>query len=233
MWASIVFRNILAHFPFSMSSPSTAPLHHGMDALVRLARFEPPLPGIASGLFYFLRHGQTARNAARVFQSREEPLDDTGRQQARMAANRLAQEPIRSVLSSDVMRAAQTADTVSHALGIAWQPHVGLRERHFGALIGTSSAQLDWACVPEGGETLDTFVQRSCSALAEALLQPAPVLLVAHGGTLLVLAAWLGVTLPEGGMGNAQPLRFNRIGSGWQAQRLLAHAGQVGTPNIA
>ena len=106
----------------------------------------------------------------------DEPLDGMGQQQVRTAAQRLAQEPIRSVLASDVLRAAQTASTVAHALGHPWQPHVGLRERHFGALIGTSSAQLDWACAPEGGETLNTFVQRSCSALAEALAQVAAAL---------------------------------------------------------
>jgi probable phosphoglycerate mutase len=204
-----------------------------MDALVQLARSEPALPDNTCHNFYFLRHGQTARNAARVFQSRDEPLDGMGQQQVRTAAQRLAQEPIRSVLASDVLRAAQTASTVAHALGHPWQPHVGLRERHFGALIGTSSAQLDWACAPEGGETLNTFVQRSCSALAEALAQPAPVLLVAHGGTLLVLAAWLDVALPPGAMGNAQPLHFTRSGAGWQAQRLLATAGQPSPSNLA
>ena len=137
-----------------------------MDALVHSARSQPALPALLDSTrhgFYFLRHGQTARNAARIFQDRSEPLDATGQQQATAAAQRLGQEPIRSIVGSDVLRASQTADTVARQLGLPWTVHTGLRERHFGALIGTSSVNLDWACAPTGGETLVDFVQRTCA----------------------------------------------------------------------
>ena len=195
-----------------------------MDALVQQARSQPALPPLHDGTchsFYFLRHGQTARNAARIFQDRSEPLDDAGQQQAATAAQRLAQEPIRSIVGSDVLRASQTADTVARQLGLPWTTHIGLRERHFGALIGTSSVHLDWACAPTGGETLAAFVQRTCAGVAEALAHPAPVLLVAHGGNLLVLAAWLDTPLPPGALGNAQPLHFTHTQGRWHITPLL------------
>ena len=198
-----------------------------MDALAQSARSQPALPALQDGTcssFYFLRHGQTARNAARIFQDRSEPLDAAGQQQASTAAHRLGQEPIRSIVGSDVLRASQTADTVARQLGLPWTIHTGLRERHFGALIGTSSVNLDWACVPAGGETLEAFVQRTCTGVAEALAAAAnnaPVLLVAHGGNLLVLAAWLGVALPPGALGNAQPLHFTHAAGQWHITPLL------------
>ena len=202
--------------------PTKTPSHHGLEQLVQLAQAQAALQ--TSTPFYFLRHGQTARNAARVFQDRDEPLDTVGQQQATIAAQRLALEPIRNVVGSDVLRASQTADTVAQQLALPWTINTGLRERHFGALIGTSSVNLDWACVPDGGETLEEFVQRTCSGVTEALahsVHATPVLLVAHGGNLLVLAAWLGVALPPGALGNAQPLHFTHTDGRWHITPLL------------
>ena len=206
-----------------MKQPITPPHHHnGLEQLVQRAQAQSALQHTAP--FYFLRHGQTARNAARVFQDRDEPLDTVGQLQATAAAQRLAQEPIRSIVGSDVLRASQTADSVAQQLALPWTVHTGLRERHFGALIGTSSVNLDWACAPAGGETLEEFVQRTCCGVAEALTSAAsnaPVLLVAHGGNLLVLAAWLGVALPPGALGNAQPLHFTHTSGRWHTTPLL------------
>ncbi|MFZ3121399.1 MAG: histidine phosphatase family protein, partial [Variovorax sp.] len=52
----------------------------GFDTLVRLAAAEPIAPEVDH--FYFLRHGQTGRNASRIFQAVDEPLSALGRQQA-------------------------------------------------------------------------------------------------------------------------------------------------------
>jgi len=113
---------------------------------------------------------------------------------------------------------------VAAALRLTPTAHETLRERNFGALIGTSSANIDWACEPEGGETLAQFVSRKRAALDAALQQPAPVLVVAHGGTLYVLAALLGVPVDFTVLGNAQPLRFQRTGPTWAVTPLLRHA---------
>ena len=194
-------------------------MNDGLRQLVQLAALQPLTP--TCDHFYFLRHGQTDCNARRIFQAPDEPLSALGLQQAARAAELLAGEPIRSIVSSNVNRALTTAHTVSTPHGMAPVVFDGLRERNFGALIGTSSADIDWACEPEGGETLPEFVARKRSALEQALAHPAPVLIVAHGGSLYVLAALLGVPLDMGLLGNAQPLRFERDGAGWRVRSLL------------
>lgn len=196
-------------------------MHAGLQQLIQLAAAEPLSP--VCDHFYFLRHGQTDCNARRIFQSVDEPLSVLGLQQAARAAELLAGEPIRSIVSSSVKRALTTAHAVSAPHGIAPLVRDELRERHFGALIGSSSANIDWACEPEGGETLPQFVARKRSALALALAEPAPVLVVAHGGSLYVLAALLGVPIDLDLLGNAQPLRFERNGAAWDVKSLLLH----------
>jgi probable phosphoglycerate mutase len=46
-------------------------------------------------------------------------------------------------------------------------------------------------------------------------------LLVAHGGTLLVLAGALGVRLEPAMRANAMPLLFRRAGAAWEAVALV------------
>ncbi|WP_286620790.1 histidine phosphatase family protein [Variovorax fucosicus] len=185
----------------------------GLDLLVQLAAAQPIAPDCDH--FYFLRHGQTGCNARRIFQSADEPLSELGLAQAAQATTLLAGETIRTIVCSDMSRAHVTAQTVAAPHGLIPMADAALRERHFGALIGTSSAAIDWACEPEGGETLAQFVDRKRPALAAALARPAPVLVVAHGGTLFVLAALLGVPIDMGVLGNAQPLRFERRSALW------------------
>ena len=217
---------------------TAAPLHvsRGLERLPVLCAAGCRLP---DGLqrFYFLRHGQTARNALRIFQSIDEPLNETGLAQAEQAAALLAEELAGSegvhIVSSDAPRALTTARTVARLLAREERLHAGLRERHFGALIGTSSANIDWDCAPEGGETLDQFVERSLAALAEAVAHPAPVVIVAHGGTLHVLACALGVVLDVALLANAAPLRFDRAGAGWTVTRLGTAAAADAAPNLA
>ncbi|HUD32152.1 MAG TPA: histidine phosphatase family protein, partial [Variovorax sp.] len=157
----------------------------------------------------------------RIFQDVDEPLSALGLAQATRAAERLAGEPIRTVVCSDARRAFDTAHTVATRLDLVPLPESRLRERDFGALIGTSSANIDWACEPEGGETLAQFVERKRAALDAALALPGPVLVVAHGGTLYALAALLGVALETGALGNAQPLRFARRDGAWSVETLV------------
>ncbi len=202
-----------------MNSPHFTVQHPaGFDALVRLASAQPLTP--ACDHFYFLRHGQTGRNALRIFQGVDEPLSELGLQQAARAATLLAGEPIRTLVASDAHRALTTAKTVGAALKLVPLERENLRERHFGDLIGTSSAAIDWACAPANGETLPGFVERKRAALDAALAEPGPVLVVAHGGTLYVLAALLGVAIGPEVLGNAQPLRFERNGTTWTVRAL-------------
>jgi probable phosphoglycerate mutase len=202
----------------------------GVDELTRLSAQQPLAPQCDH--FYFLRHGQTPRNATRIFQAPDEPLSQLGLEQAARAATVLAGEPIRSIVCSDARRAFDTAHTVAAPHQLTPVAREVLRERNFGVLIGTSSLGLDWTCAPEGGETLPQFIARKRAAIADALAHPAPVLLVAHGGTLYVLAALLGVPLDTSVLGNAQPLRFVRSGPNWRIEP-LAPAGDPALSGLA
>ncbi len=177
--------------------------------------------------FLFLRHGQTTRNLQRIFQGPEEPLSAHGIGQAQVAAALLAEQAVASVVCSDMPRAIMTARIVLQARTDTPVPKLreqaSLRERNFGVLIGNSSRALDWDCAPDKGETLEQFIDRTRRALVAALADAAPVLVVAHGGTLHVLAALLRVPTDDSLLANARPLRFSRMGgdaTGWTVQPL-------------
>ena len=222
--------HLLCNVPLiPMTHPDSSSAPAGLDLLRRLAGAQAI--AIACDHFFFLRHGQTECNAQRIFQAVGEPLNATGLDQARHAATVLSTESIGSIVCSDVRRARDTAELVAARHLLAPIIITGLRERNFGKLIGTSSRNIDWACVPEAGETLEEFVARSRSGLVEALTQPAPTLVVAHGGTLHVLAGLLGIRSDESLFGNAEPLRFERHAGVWQAMPLAPATG--GGANLA
>lgn len=219
-----------------MSTGGQHALGRGLERLPTLCASGCEI-SLAVQRFYFLRHGQTARNALRIFQNIDEPLNANGLAQAERAADLLAAElvaePAVHIVCSDAPRAHTTALAVARRLQREPKPHAGLRERHFGALIGSSSADIDWDCAPTGGETLDQFVARTLAALADAVAHPAPVLVVAHGGTLHVLAAALRVAADASLLANAQPLRFDRDGEGWRVTPLGTPTATAGPVNLA
>ncbi len=198
--------------------------------------------------FYLLRHGQTPRNALRIFQAPDEPLSPLGIEQAHGAARLLSHEPLAAIVSSDMARALQTAGIVAARPELARLTvvaHAGLRERNFGVLNGTSSVNIDWAYSPQSGETMEAFVTRTRLGLGFALTHAAPTLVVAHGGTLYVLMALLKLELSLHLIGNAQPLLFQRrvgqegqwtvarIGGGSAATGLTGSASESAAPNIS
>jgi glucosyl-3-phosphoglycerate phosphatase len=160
----------------------------------------------------------------RVFQAADEPLNAAGLEQARQAAAVLCDRRISRIICSDMLRALQTADIVSSTIGVTPEPTNALRERHFGALIGTSSADIDWDVMPLGGESLCDFVNRSCHAIQDAIGSKETVLIVAHGGTLHALLALLQVHADLSVYANANPLRFERHADGWQVNLLNPQA---------
>jgi probable phosphoglycerate mutase len=213
-----------------MSTHATLiPSTRGLDQLLRLAGSLGAEP--ACDRFVFLRHGQTARNALRIFQGPEEPLDATGESQATRAAEILAAESFASIVCSDMRRAHRTAQAVAARHDMVPVTSAGLRERNFGDLVGTSSRELDWTCDPPGGESLETFVTRTRGGLIEAWAHPATALIVAHGGIFYVLAGLLKVPVTTAYYGNALPLLFERDGAGWRITPL--DTAVAGESNIA
>ncbi len=153
-----------------------------------------------------VRHGETALNAARVLQPADTPLGERGRAQAEALARRLALQPPAAIWSSDLPRAAQTAEAIARACGLAVQHEALLRERDFGALRGRPYDGLGFDPLamqeaPPGGESLPDFEARIDEALQRALAAAegldGALALVTHG---LVIRSLLArqVGLPPG-----------------------------------
>jgi len=146
---------------------------------------------------YLIRHGETFGNAARIVQRPDIPLSERGVAQADRLARRLAREGIARILSSDLARAAMTADHLARATGITIEYEPLLQERNFGDVRGTPYAELafdlfesDFA--PPNGETWDAFharVDRAWAAVRTALPASGHLAVVTHGLVCRSLAA--------------------------------------------
>lgn len=68
-------------------------------------------------MIYFVRHGQSEANRDDKVSSDEVQLTEAGREQAKIAAGRLKDKEITSILVSPLVRAGQTAQIISEELG--------------------------------------------------------------------------------------------------------------------
>ena len=199
--------------------------HRGLDELFRLARVDPLQPDCKS--FFFVRHGETDGNHARIFQTAEQPLNARGLAQAEAASEALKGERLERIVASTMARAWVTAEILGRPHRLTPEPEDGLRERWFGDLVGRPSHDHDWRHDPPNGETLATFVTRSRAGIAKALDHAGRKrsTLVAHGGILYVLGPALGIDLETQHLANGTPLLFERSGAGWRARRVADIGG--------
>jgi broad specificity phosphatase PhoE len=145
---------------------------------------------------YLARHGQTAYNHSRRFQGQMDiPLDDTGRQQAKDLAVRVAELGLVALWASPLARARETAEAVAEHLDLPIQFDDRLMETHTGiwtdryyddlkaedseAFRGFAEAHEDFKF--EGGESYAEQGDRVMAALADIEQGPTPVLVVCHG----------------------------------------------------
>lgn len=152
------------------------------------------------------RHGQTNDNVPPIrFQGfRDTPLNDTGREQARELAERIVAEPerIRSLWSSDLSRARETAEIVGSAIGLTPRLDPRLREANRGEWEGhlfrdiERSDPEDYARWMQGGasfrfpggESLRDQLDRVSAALEDIeRTGELPALVVCHGGSIRVI----------------------------------------------
>jgi probable phosphoglycerate mutase len=154
-----------------------------------------------------IRHGETVGNASRIVQRPDSPLSPRGVAQAERLARRLAAEGVARILSSDLARAAATAEAVRAATGVPLAFDPLLHERNFGDLRGTPYADLgfdmfadDYA--PPNGESWPVFHARVDRAWARVQALAAEtdgaLAVVTHGLVCRSLAA-RHLVLPRGG----------------------------------
>jgi len=157
-----------------------------------------------------IRHAESTWNAeGRIQGWADPPLSETGHDQARKLAQRLAADghAIAAIYSSPLLRARQTAEQLGQALGLLVQTDDRLKENGVGQLTGLTGpeveqqfpewiaarrASLEWTPPPEG-EGRDHFVSRAVAAMMDIVARHAgqTVAVVSHGGTLGVYLAHL------------------------------------------
>ena len=164
---------------------------------------------------FLIRHGETASNAARILQTPEIPLSERGIRQAKLLAHRLAEEGIKRIWSSDLIRAEMTARCIEESTGAAVTLDSGLQERNYGDVRGRAYADLGVDILspdydPPGGETWERFHQRIDGVWAriadDVTRRPGPIAIVTHGLVCYSLAL-RHLNLP--GVTSATPLRWH------------------------
>jgi broad specificity phosphatase PhoE len=155
---------------------------------------------------WLVRHGESTWNALGLCQGQSDiaRLTPRGRDQALLAMERLQDEDVDLVYSSDLHRARQTASLLAEGLDCEVVTDQRLRERRFGVAEGSPLSALtpEWtgihggqvvdidAC-PTGGESLRD-VHARCSDFLRWLTRQGhrrDVVVVAHGGSLRMLRA--------------------------------------------
>lgn len=148
----------------------------------------------------FWRHGQTDFNVAGRFQGQSDvPLNDVGRAQAAEVAGSLLRFEPELIVSSDLSRAAETADHLARLSGIDPVRDDRLRETAFGDWEGSTRAEVaqtwpdelaEWVSgadvAPPGGETRTDAGQRVADAITDIVSssEAASIVVVAHGAVL-------------------------------------------------
>ena len=154
-----------------------------------------------------VRHGQTEWTAAGLMQGQTPhvPLTERGHAQSAAAAGQLADLGPGALISSDLLRARQTAEHCATATGLVVATTPALREQGYGVLEGRSSRELwdvvDWTdphWTAEGGESLAQLYARVETYLRELASSPPAdvVALVTHGDTIRAAQAVVAAAGP-------------------------------------
>ena len=152
-------------------------------------------------LLCLVRHGETEWNTAGRLQGRTDvPLNERGREQARLVARELLRRanecgiPWAAVYSSPLARALETARRIAEAVGLSPQVREALVEQAFGPMEGLTWEELaarfpDWRNRPwevPGLEGPEKLRARAVGAL-EGIARSHPgerVVIVSHGALL-------------------------------------------------
>jgi broad specificity phosphatase PhoE len=163
---------------------------------------------------YLARHGQTSYNRLGRFQGQQAiPLDETGRAQAAVLAERAAEHGFAALWSSPLLRARETAEVVSAALGFEPTYDKRLMETNAGdwtdrtfADVQAESPELfakfftgDPSFAFPGGESFAEQEIRVGAAIEQVERGDLPALVVCHGMVIrAALSVRVGHWIPRG-----------------------------------
>jgi broad specificity phosphatase PhoE len=189
-----------------------------------------------------IRHGETDWNATLRYQGHANiPLNEQGREQARKTGARLARYGATALYTSDILRAAETAEIIGGVNSLKPQPMTNLREIDVGQWEGLTPEEL-YRRFPEhmaafdrdpartvrlGGESYAQLQERSLAALNQIYAaHPGDelVLAVSHGGTIRALLCHIiGLDLAHFGrlwLDNGSLTELRHGAHGWRLVRL-------------
>jgi broad specificity phosphatase PhoE len=189
-----------------------------------------------------VRHGETPWNVTLQYQGQANvPLNERGREQARLTAERLGRLPVAAIYTSDTARALETADVIADRFGVEPRPMPELREIDVGQWEGLTPEEL-YRKFPDhmaeyerdpartvrlGGESYAQLQVRALAALRQihdAHQSGDIAVAVSHGGTIRALLCHvIGLELANFGKmwldnGSLTELRYG--GHGWRLVRL-------------
>jgi phosphosulfolactate synthase len=191
-----------------------------------------PADPSAEPALWLVRHGESTWNVAGLAQGHNDlaELTDRGLTQASDAAWQFRDRPIRAIYASDLRRARQTADAFAAVLGLPVIADARLRERSLGAFEGLPSTMIGESVTglaagrvadpdvrPVGGESVRDLYRRAARFIDELAVTvdddaAGDVVVVAHGGTVRVLEAYLcGIPADQMGWGPVQNATVVRI----------------------
>ena len=149
---------------------------------------------------YIARHGETAWNVENKVSGRTDvPLTEKGLEQAKLLAQNATGKGIEVILASPLLRARQTAQAVSEAIGVPIEIDERLIELDFGIFEGMPRTDPDFqytrAQFPTrypGGESAFQLAHRvySCLDDVKRRYDGKTVLLVCHGGVCRMVRSY-------------------------------------------
>lgn len=161
--------------------------------------------------FVFLRHGESVGNAQGRYQGQSDyPLNEIGRSQARVLAERWSEQKMKFDLAvtSPLVRASETAEIVAGALGVPIEADPIWMERDMGELSGLTVEEAGrrfpeprfrtpHQSFGERGEGDWELFLRAGRAIHELLKRPAGRYLIVSHGALLnkVMYVVLGISV--------------------------------------
>jgi 2,3-bisphosphoglycerate-dependent phosphoglycerate mutase len=169
-----------------------------------------PAPTSCQAALWLVRHGESTWNALGLCQGQrdEAELTERGLAQAAAVAEGFRGVQVGALYASDLRRALQTAAVVAETVSLPVIRDPRLRERGYGEFEGTALSSVRPSAIgfgdgllrdpdvrPAGGESVRDLYRRAaafCDDLARRPPHaPGDVVVVAHGGTLRVLRAYL------------------------------------------
>lgn len=146
-----------------------------------------------------MRHGQTDWNLHKVYMgSQDIPLNATGKKQAQDASELIHKLGVKTIFSSDLTRAHETAQIVANKLGLSVQTTPHLREPHGRDLEGRSYApgSEDEKLLIEAWNDVNNWSgvsHRTINFICDSIERlSSPILFVSHGS--IHRAIWEALT---------------------------------------